>query len=696
MLSTRRKVLVEWLRWAAAGVQASRLGNTSALAPAAVSPPPPTPIARPLPPVGAAPGLEYRRFFDVRAFGAVGDGTTDDTAAIQTAAAAFERACRSGQSPFTTAGAHVLYLPAGNYRISDTIVVSNIQGGIIEGDGKYQTRLLGSNLGGKPAMLQLVNCQHTTVRDLEAYPNAQYTVLAADCPVGSTRLQVASVVGLAVGQRIGLSSRDRATAELLTIAAVSAGAVVTTTPTLYAYSAGAGHSPADFVATCVFSVFQSYSSYRGTGYAPTQNVFQNCRAGSDGACAALVGFSTDCLGGGPTYLTQPGRKGSRSLTVFDAGRQFVGGRIRLCSTPWSPGETAVVARVSGPTVTLEEPLTNDYPEFSYVVSQSDVNNELHSFIHCSAGNCVVAGWDIGHWNSLDVQIIASTAQACFAGVTCTKGGSFSAIGMANGALGVDFVLGGGTQHAIKLYGVMTEGDSQMLFAHPSYRLFMPVIDIVNYDKKGGPRRPDRPLIDLTGASRMVLNMSQCNLSLGSNPGQHIVMFDASGRGQLNLNGGCNLGCDGYTLAGVALRDFGSSWTSADPLVERLTNDASVQAAFVGYGNRRSNGLRRTPARLAVSAPTLSDVDLQAGPLVEVVGPTGPLTISGVRHVAGHDEFDLTFEFVQPVTILHQSTASKQGNRVCCPSQRDLVLAGPCAVRLKFSSPLDAWIVLSHS
>lgn len=58
--------------------------------------------------------------YDVRSYGAVGDGTTDDTAAIQATVAAIQ-----------AAGGGVMFLPKGTFRISDTITITgrvSIQG----------------------------------------------------------------------------------------------------------------------------------------------------------------------------------------------------------------------------------------------------------------------------------------------------------------------------------------------------------------------------------------------------------------------------------------------------------------------------------------------------------------------------------------------------------------------------------------
>ena len=62
---------------------------------------------------------------DVRDFGAVGDGVADDTEAFKKAFAAIQRPAAAGE----------LFIPAGVYRITETLVLKNQQGLAIRGQG---------------------------------------------------------------------------------------------------------------------------------------------------------------------------------------------------------------------------------------------------------------------------------------------------------------------------------------------------------------------------------------------------------------------------------------------------------------------------------------------------------------------------------------------------------------------------------
>lgn len=88
---------------------------------------------------------------NVKDFGAVGDGSTDDTTAIQAAAdAAFNVAADFDIA--AAAGSKSLYFPPGRYRVTSPITVQNLFGGHIFGAGTVASQLVQATAD-EPALL---------------------------------------------------------------------------------------------------------------------------------------------------------------------------------------------------------------------------------------------------------------------------------------------------------------------------------------------------------------------------------------------------------------------------------------------------------------------------------------------------------------------------------------------------------------
>src|SRR5262249_22727947 len=88
-------------------------------------------------PAAAPWDTDTSRVYDVRQFGAVGDGRTDDTAAIRRAVAELAKA------------GGVLTLPPGDYVIADPLDLPDCPAWHIRGAGHTVTRLLGRNEAGR-------------------------------------------------------------------------------------------------------------------------------------------------------------------------------------------------------------------------------------------------------------------------------------------------------------------------------------------------------------------------------------------------------------------------------------------------------------------------------------------------------------------------------------------------------------------
>ena len=74
--------------------------------------------------------------YSVRAFGAVADGTTDDTAAFQ---AAYDRLARERVSPY---GIGRIYIPRGNYLVNGTVSMTSAISTIVVGDGPDASQII--------------------------------------------------------------------------------------------------------------------------------------------------------------------------------------------------------------------------------------------------------------------------------------------------------------------------------------------------------------------------------------------------------------------------------------------------------------------------------------------------------------------------------------------------------------------------
>jgi hypothetical protein len=87
------------------------------------------------------PGAVQSDFISVKAFGAIGDGAADDTAAIQSAT---DYCFGKPEKPNSGPAAYLnkpLYFPPGTYKTTAPIVFTNVRGGHIFGAGRFATTL---------------------------------------------------------------------------------------------------------------------------------------------------------------------------------------------------------------------------------------------------------------------------------------------------------------------------------------------------------------------------------------------------------------------------------------------------------------------------------------------------------------------------------------------------------------------------
>lgn len=93
-------------------------------------------------------------FINVKSIGAIGDGTNDDTSVIQSA---FNRlndgVIKNNDGPVT------VYFPAGNYKVTDTLTLTNLHNVNVRGNGALDATM------NKP-VLSITNCQYVVLEDL--------------------------------------------------------------------------------------------------------------------------------------------------------------------------------------------------------------------------------------------------------------------------------------------------------------------------------------------------------------------------------------------------------------------------------------------------------------------------------------------------------------------------------------------------
>jgi len=149
---------------------------------------------------GESPLPDVEERWSVASYGAVGDGETDDTVAIQTAITAAGESLGVGE-----AGA--LWFPAGTYRITGQIRMEQ-PGLVLRGAGRDDTKLafdvsLADVYGASEAW-----SYSGGLISLEGETGGEITALSADAERGDLTLEVTDSASLAPGQFIILSQDD--------------------------------------------------------------------------------------------------------------------------------------------------------------------------------------------------------------------------------------------------------------------------------------------------------------------------------------------------------------------------------------------------------------------------------------------------------------------------------------------------------
>lgn len=640
-------------------------------------------------------------------YGAQGDGVTDDTAAINAAIAVFQALALIGQGG-TAPGTPVLYFPAGAYLINAPLVISGVLGGIIQGDGKYSTKIVGSNtlaFVGASSFLQLKNCGQCTVRDLTVRPPQQFCAMTAASTTGasSSTITVSPANAAALftaGKRIAVRRIGNAgIAEAASILSVNAatGVITLAAPLTYTYAGG------DRVIVGVSLMVGSYrdNAANTLAFPVTNNHCENVGLGDAGSDESIWGAGTDLFGGAPTPVTVVANAGQKNVTVRDASQITASGYCTIFSTDTATGETIQVQSVAGNVITAVSNLIGTYQPGAIVISGGatgstgavgapiiDANNDSHEFAFLTMGSAAAVGmFSFNGWNSLDNFILRPVCGSTYSLVSMRQGGSFRLVGGFETVLGVDIELGGACLHPILIDGLTTEGASQLFAAVLGDAFQSTFVYADNLDKKGGPSGVGVNLVNLNSVNvglGCTVSVNHSNLAYGAAAGNILWnQYDATGGGRLLLSDSVTLGCYGYVLNGVDMIDQGAYWSLAQPLSETLSGGATVYADGVSYGNlsgRPGYPYRRVPTVGVVLVNGLNSNVAGAGSCVlEILsagGPSAAYSIGGFTGGYVGQSFTMLARPAQTLTVVNNDAGSTAANRIYTSTGGNLVFPAP--------------------
>lgn len=206
--------------------------------------------------------------YNVKAYGAVGNGSHDDTAAINAAIAAMP------------SGGARLYFPAGTYLVSSMITVQALYGNIIEGDGTFNTTLYFPSANSThPAVLRLQNCYGLQVRDMwiKGAGSPPVSILTSPGNVGDNVLHVNQTSGIHDGYGVTvIGTSPSITGQRYNVVSHTTNTITIDPPLMFAAVNGNG------VYACANSIIQIYNQSPGAGQTTNDN-FNNIFVGTDGA-----------------------------------------------------------------------------------------------------------------------------------------------------------------------------------------------------------------------------------------------------------------------------------------------------------------------------------------------------------------------------------------------------------------------------
>jgi hypothetical protein len=602
--------------------------------------------------------------FDVRHFGATGNGSRNDTVAIGYAAAAFS-------SAISTGGASELYFPGGTYAITPPLTFAGVIGGVIRGDGEGITTITTDStydFTGAEGVIVRKNCQKLTIESMTITEHDYSAAISGGgISAGATSVTFGAGAPVVAGKRVTLAKANGAAAEIISVVNVAGSVATFATPTLYSYTTS------DYILTGALAGITDYTDGAAIN---TNNRVRRVTVGSASLTQFGAGFATDCLGGGPTYVTSPVTRGAgRTVSVHDASQIVPGLGMRFWSNPSTPSDRVTVQSVNylANVVTMTATIPDSFAPGALLVSNADANNDEHIYEQATALNNMQAGWLIIGWNSDDLKMMNCISEDGYATVSARTGGNFNwSFGVVD-SLGVDFEYGGVMTHRTKIIGAVTEAASKLLVTHSVDKTQNMTIQFDHYDKLGSVASGD--MIEVTGSGTH-LDFHSCNLAAGASAGLTATLTDTTA-GTLTLTGRCETGLGTLTLTGFQLDDYGTTWTTpptpAGP-TEILTN-SHVQSYAAVYGRGPVSRVSRQATVL--SNGTNADIPTQGDAVLIATGPTAGYSLDGFTYGANGQTIRVLLKVNQAVTVRNNSNSeATAANRILTPTGADMTMPAP--------------------
>src|ERR1700722_6816445 len=517
--------------------------------------------------------------FNVKNYGATGNGSTDDTTAIQSAISAFQTAAATGS-------AVKLYFPAGTYLVSAPLTVTNVTGCTITGDGHSQTTIKeitsGTGLAGQLGILVLTNCRYLIVEKLNCTSANHYASLASPVSSGSSSITIGATTGgtPTVGMRVAIVNTNSTLCDVLTIQSIVGSTITFHSPLINSYTTSA------IFCFGVFACINIYSNQSISGaQLSTDNHFQDITCGSSSNYSCLFGMGSTCVGGPPVQLTVSASIGQSTFTVKDSGLFYVGQPIQFFDA-WYSGitDTGTVTSINQSTnaVTIGTTLTNNHSVGSFVGNYNDSNNDQIIMIGCLINNAVVGAYIFEGQNALGNRVSKSDMQGTtYAAVWMQNGGSAMVTDSIIQINGWDCVTGGLVQHPSIFSHCLCEGIAGLVYSDPSWNTQNCMVKFNNYDKKVFSASPQNPMVNAT-SSGINLFVDQSNIDgTGSWSLTNASRYDATSVSTVVCTGGRSQ-LSSLSLNGVQFYNYGMVTNSFS---QALSGGASVHVfGDDGYGN----------------------------------------------------------------------------------------------------------------